>query len=160
MDDLARLLVAAAVRSSQELPPIRKPDASLIVRRPQRMEAMPEAAISSTLMNAWTAADDGRLKDAVRTLNSGRDLPGFREALLNEIIEEVSQEAAEPTEVYAAIGDVRNPVWREEALRAAGRVFARRGMTSQVEAWLDGEKVPPTELVAGYYGLVLGLLEQ
>jgi len=160
MDELARLLAAAAARRSEKIAPIERPDRSLIVRRPSRMEALPEATLSTTLVVAWSAADAGRLKDAVRSLNSGRDLPGFREALLNEIIEDAATTATDPTKVYAAIGDVSNPVWREEALHIAGRVFARRGMTAQAEAWLDGEKVPPTELVAAYYGIVLGLLEK
>jgi hypothetical protein len=160
MDELSRLLAASAARQSRKIEAIEQPDKSLIVKRPSRMEALPEAALSTTLVNAWSAADAGRLSAAVRSLGDGQNMPGFREALLNEIIEQASEEADDPAGIYSAIAVLRNPVWREETLQVASRILARRGLTKASQAWLDSERVPPTELVTAYYGLVLGLLEQ
>jgi hypothetical protein len=160
MDELSRLLAASAARSSIKIEEIESPDQALIVRRPSRLAPLPEAALSTTLVRAWSAADAGKLREAVKSLDSGRNLPGFREALLIEIIEQAASTATSPDQVYRAIASLTNPVWREEALQIASRILARRGMTAEAEAWLDNEKVPPTELVTAFYGLILGLLEQ
>lgn len=160
MDEMARLLAASAARLSKRIDAVESPERNLIVARPTRMEALPEAALSTTLAQAWAAVNAGDLKAAVAALDAGRNLPGFREALLNEIIEQAAERVKAPEEVYAAIAGMSNPVWREEALQVASRILAQRGMATAAEKWLDGKKIPPTELLTAYYGLVLGLLEQ
>lgn len=162
VDELAGLLAAAAARTGKSLPEVETLDPALRVALPGRTQPLHEIRIGPLMLQAWNLTRQGQLPGATRLMSLGStDLPGLREAILNELVLFVAQQAEQPDPVYVGIGQIANPVWREEALTTAGRIFALRGLQSAAEKWIEAQsRMPSTEQVTAFYGLALGLIER
>ncbi len=162
LDELSGMLAAAASRVGTSFSATENTDPALQVPLPKRTDALHEIRVGPLLVKASQLAKNNRLPNAIRLLETGSiDLPGLREAVLNELIYQSANKAENPSDVYSAIGLLGNSVWREEALQTAGYIFVKRGMEKQAEAWLEAEnRMPPTEQVAGFYALAVGLIDR
>ena len=162
VDGLSGLLGAAATRVGTSFSASEGEDASLRVPLPNRTDALHEIRVSPLLVRAWQLGKNDRLPNALQTLGTGStDLPGLREAVLNEVVHFAALKAKTPEAVYKAVGILANPVWREEALQTAGRVFVERRMEKEAEAWLESEnRMPPTEQVCAFYALAAGIADR
>ncbi|MEZ6042908.1 MAG: zinc ribbon domain-containing protein [Planctomycetaceae bacterium] len=161
VDHLAGMLGAAATRTGTSFAASEESNGSLAVPLPQRTDALHEIIVGPRLVTAWQMARSNRLPEAVNALQRDVvELPGLREAVLNEIFFFAATNAESPEAVYKAVGAINNAVWREEVLQTIGRIFARRGLDNAAIAWLQAEsRMPPTESVCGIYGLAVGLTD-
>ncbi len=162
VDELAGLLAAAATRTGQSMPELEALDPALKVQLPDRTKELHEISVGPLAVNAWILVKQGRVPQAMKLISGGStDLPGLREAVLSEIVHYTATNAQSSELVYTGIGAISNPVWREEALQTAGRIFALRGMEKASETWIDAQnRMPPTEQVTAFYGLAIGLIER
>lgn len=95
-------------------------------------------------------------------IEPGIDLPGLREAAINELLLfHVRKTPGKPASVYAAIGQISNPAWRENLLQSIGLLAVRGDAEKTAEAWIDSQsRMPPTEQVSAFYGLAVGIVER
>lgn len=161
-DDLCGLLAAAAIQAGKEFPECAKPDTSLQVAKPGRVAEQHELTIAPKIAVGWLMAQQGRLANAVRIIEPGIDLPGLREAAINELLLfHIRKTPGKPESVYAAIGQISNPAWRENLLQSIGLLAVRGSAEKSAEAWIDSQsRMPPTEQVTALYGLAVGIAER
>lgn len=162
VDELAGLLAAAATRTGKAIPEVQRLDPALIVPLPERTKELHEIGVGPRMVQAWSQVQQGSMGNAAKVMEVRiSELPGLREAVLNELVQYAASVAEKPDTVYAGIGQIANPVWREEALQTAGRAFALRGLEKPAVQWLEAEnRMPSTEQVTAFYGLCIGTIER
>lgn len=161
VDTLSNLIAIAALRAGQTIPEITGVDPAMRIPVPARATALSEITVSPVLSSGWGHLGQSNYLAALTSLEKGGELPGFREAVANEIVEYAAERVEKPEQLLPAIAALQNPVWREEAYLNATTILARRGLAKQTETWIDGVSgMPPTEHVSGLYGIACGVLQQ
>ncbi|MBC7966132.1 MAG: hypothetical protein H7Z17_09430 [Fuerstia sp.] len=154
LDDLAGLLAAATLQSKQTLPEVMQPNPALKMDRIEGGYATLVERIAPVLASAWANRDKQRA-EALKALESGcgPELPGLRQAYVNELVASMAGSTADPEYVLKAIGSLQNPVWREEAYLIAGRNFANRKMEAAVGKWIASQRLLGLEQISLMYGM-------
>ena len=154
LDDLTGLLAAATLQSKQTLPEVMQPVPGLKMDSIEAGHAALVARIAPVLASAW-ANRDKQLAGALKALENGcgPELPGMRQAFVNELVASMAHETTDPGYVLTAIGALQNGDWKEEAYLIAGRNFADRNMEGAVEKWIAEQRLPALEQITLMYGM-------
>jgi len=154
LDDLAGLLAVATLQSQQTLPEVMQPNPDLKMDRIEAGYAALVAKTAPVLASAWANRDE-RLANALKALENGcgPELPGMRQAYVNELVSSMARETADPHYVLKAIGALQNGNWREDAYLIAGRNFGNRNMEGVVEKWIADQRMPALEQITLMYGM-------
>ncbi len=154
LDDLAGLLAAATLQSKQTLPEVMQPNPALKMDRMEGGDPALVARIAPVLALAWTNRDK-QLAEGLRALETGcgSELPGLRQAYVNELVASMAGSAPDLEYVLTAIGSLQNPVWKEEAYLIAGRNFANRKMEDAVGKWIASQRLSALEQISLMYGM-------
>ena len=161
LDDLTGLLAVATLQSRQTLPKVMQPDLGLKMDRIEAGYAALAARIAPVLASAW-ANRDKQLPEALKDLESGcgPELPGMRQAYVNELVASMARETADPGYVLTAIGALQNGDWKEEAFLIAGRQFGNRNMEGAVEKWIAEQRLPALEQITLMYGMAQVIIDR
>jgi len=161
LDDLTGLMAASTLQSKQTLPEIMQPNPALAMNRIEAGHAALVARIAPVLATAW-ATRDKQLGEGLKALENGcgNELPGLRQAYVNELVASMARSAKDPDYVLTAIGALPNSVWREEAYLIAGRNFVNRNLEAPVRKWLDAQRLPALEQICLMYGMALVLADR
>ena len=154
LDDLTGLLAATTLQSKQTLPEVMQPNPELKLDYMEESQTALVAKIASVLAMAW-ANRDKQLAEALKALESGcgPELPGLRQASVNELVASMAGSTADLDYVLKAIGSLQNPVWREEAYLIAGRNFGNRKMEGAVGKWIASQRLLALEQISLMYGM-------
>lgn len=161
LDDLTGLLAAAALQSGQSLPEVMQPNSQLAMGRIESGQGALVARIAPALSSAW-ANRDKQLTAGLKSLESGcgPELPGFRQACVDELVADVARSVDDPGYLLTAIGTLQNGVWREDAYLIAGRNFANRNMEAAVRKWAAEERMNALEQITLMYGMAQVIAER
>ena len=161
LDELIGFVAVAAYVSGQQFPEVFSPDAALRKGTARFGNAQYVVSIAREANTAW-ADRLSNLPESLKRLDvgAGTEQPGLRQALVCELLESVAKSARDPSVVLAAISQLQNGVWKEEAYTIVGRVFADQKTDKKVETWITGNKVPSMEHIALLYGISMGILER
>ena len=161
LDDLTGLLAAAALQSGQSLPEVMQPNSQLAMGRIESGQGALVARIAPALASAW-ANRDKQLTAGLKSLESGcgPELPGFRQACVDELVAHVARAVDDPGYLLTAIGTLQNGVWREDAYLIAGRNFANRNMEAAVRKWAAEERMNALEQITLMYGMAQVIAER
>jgi hypothetical protein len=161
LDDLTGLLASATLQSHQSLQEVMQPNSQLAMGRINAGQGALVARIAPALALAW-ANRDKQLGAGLKALESGcgPELPGLRQAYVNEIVANVARSTEDPGYVLTAIGVLQNGVWREDAYLIAGRIFAKRNMEAAVKKWAAGQRMPALEQITLTYGMAQVIAER
>jgi hypothetical protein len=161
LDDLTGLLAAAALQSSQSLPEVMQPNSQLAMGRIESGQGALVARIAPALASAW-ANRDKELSAGLKALESGcgPELPGLRQACVDELVAHVARSVDDPGYLLTAIGTLQNGVWREDAYLIAGRNFANRNMEAAVRKWAAEERMNALEQITLMYGMAQVIAER
>ena len=108
---------------------------------------------------AWANSGES-WSPAYTLLDSGTDLvPGLRLAMMCDLTRTLVS-AGDPAAAVAGIQQMKNGIWREEAMQIIGRTMAARKLEKNLLDWLASNKVPAMEQICLLYGISLGLLER
>ena len=148
------LLAVATLQSQQTLPEVMQPNPDLKMDRIEAGYAALVAKTAPVLASAWANRDE-RLANALKALENGcgPELPGMRQAYVNELVSSMARETADPHYVLKAIGALQNGNWREDAYLIAGRNFGNRNMEGVVEKWIADQRMPALEQITLMYGM-------
>ena len=154
LDDLTGLLAVAALQSKQTLPEVMQPDPGLKMDRIEAGYAALVAKTAPVLAAAWVNRDK-QLAEALKALENGcgPELPGMRQAYVNELVSSMARATTDPAYALSAIGALQNSDWREEAYLIAGRNFGKRNMEGAVEKWIASQRLPALEQITLMYGM-------
>ena len=161
LDDLTGLLAVATLQSRQTLANVMQPDPQLKMDRIEAGYAALAARVAPVLASAW-ANRDKQLPAALQALENGcgPELPGMRQAYVNELVASMARETADPGYVLTAIGALKNGDWKEEAFLIAGRHFANRNMEGAVEKWIADQRLPALEQITLMYGMAQVIIDR
>ena len=108
---------------------------------------------------AWATSGDA-WSTAYLSLESGTDLvPGLRLAMMCDLTRTLVS-AGDPAAALAGVQQMKNGIWREEAMQIVGRAMAARKLEKNLLDWLASNKVTAMEQICLLYGISLGLLER
>ena len=112
------------------------------------------ARIAPVVASAW-ANRDKQLGAGLKALEiaCGPELPGLRQAYVDELVANVARSTEDPGYLLTAIGTLQNGVWREDAYLIAGRNFAKRNMEVAVKKWAAEQRMPALEQITLVYGM-------
>jgi hypothetical protein len=155
VDQVSGVLAVEAVRKGASFPELLESKSPLRIPQAGRATDYQELSTVPLVVEAWLLTNDGKAAEAVAAIERTTDLPGYREAALQEILIEKANRTENPGDAYSMIGAVKNPVWREDLLCRVGTIFGARNMETIAEKWLNEEarKMPPTEQVCALFGL-------
>ncbi len=161
LDDLTGLMVVATLQSKQTLPEIMQLNAALRMNRIEAGHAALVARIAPVLATAW-ATRDKQLGEGLKTLENGcgNELPGLRQAYVNELVASMARNSKDPDYVLTAIGSLANSVWREEAYLIAGRNLVNRNLEGPVRKWIGDQRMPALEQISLMYGMAQVLADR
>ncbi|MEZ6033818.1 MAG: proline-rich domain-containing protein [Planctomycetaceae bacterium] len=161
LDDLSGLLAVAALQSNQT-PPVPIPsDPSWKMDTIAAGHASLVAKIAPVLMAAWmTRASQPAAGLKALESDCGNELPGLRQAYVNELVASLARTTDDVGVVLKAIGTLRNGVWREEAFLIAGRQFASRNFEENVKKWIVGNRMPALEQISLTYGMAQVMIDR
>jgi len=161
LDDLTGLLAAATLQSKQSLPEVMQPNPQLAMGRIEAGHGSLVARIAPVLALAW-ANRDKQLAAGLKALESGcgSELPGLRQAYVNELVANMARSTEDPAYLLTAIGTLQNGVWREDAYLIAGRNFAKRNMEAAVKKWTAEQRMPALEQITLMYGMAQVIVER
>ena len=161
LDDLSGLLAVAALQSKQTPPVPMQPDPSLRMDTVAAGHASLITKIAPVLMSAW-ANRESQPAEGLRALesDSGNELPGLRQAYVNELVASLARNADDAGVVLKAIGTLRNGVWREEVFLIAGGQFASRNLEENVKKWIAGNRMPALEQISLPYGMAQVIIDR
>lgn len=161
LDDLTGLLAAATLQSKQTLPEVMQPNSQLAMGRIEAGHGALVARIAPALASAW-ANRDKNLAGGLKALEvgSGTELPGLRQAYVDELVANVARSTEDPGYVLTAIGALQNGVWREDAYLIAGRNFANRNLEAAVKKWAATQRMPALEQITLLYGMAQVIAER
>lgn len=161
LDELTGLMVVATLQSNQNVPEIIQPNAELRMNRIEAGHAALVARIAPILAMAW-ATRDKQLGEGLKALENGcgNELPGLRQAYVNELVASMARTAKDPDYVLSAIADLPNGVWREEAYLIAGRNLVNRNLETSVRKWIDSHRMPALEQISLMYGMAQVLADR
>ena len=154
LDDLTGLLATAALQSKQSLPEVMQPNPQLAMGRIEAGHGSLVARIAPVVASAW-ANRDKQLGAGLKALEiaCGPELPGLRQAYVDELVANVARSTEDPGYLLTAIGTLQNGVWREDAYLIAGRNFAKRNMEVAVKKWAAEQRMPALEQITLVYGM-------
>lgn len=161
LDDLTGLLATAALQSKQSLPEVMQPNPQLAMGRIEAGHGSLVARIAPVLASAW-ANRDQQLGTGLKALESGcgPELPGLRQAYVDELVANVARSTEDPGYLLTAIGSLQNGVWREDAYLIAGRNFANRKLETAVKKWAAEQRMPALEQITLMYGMAQIIAER
>ena len=161
LDDLTGLLAAATLQSKQSLPEVMQPNPQLAMGRIQAGHGALVARIAPVLASAW-ANRHKQLGAGLKALESGcgPELPGLRQAYVDELVANVARSTEDPGYLLTAIGGLQNGVWKEDAYLIAGRNFANRNMEGAVKKWTAEQRMPALEQITLMYGMAQVIAER
>jgi len=161
LDDLTGLLAVATLQSKQTLTEVMQPNPGLKMDRIEAGYAALVAKTAPVLASAWANRDE-HLAGALKALENGcgPELPGMRQAYVNELIASMARETKDPGYVLTAIGALQNGDWREEAYLTAGRNFGNRNMEGDVEKWIADQRLPALEQITLMYGMAQVIIDR
>lgn len=161
LDDLTGLLATATLQSKQSLPEVMQPNSKLAMARIESGHGALVARIAPVLASAW-ANRDKQLSAGLRALESGcgPELPGLRQAYVDELVANMARSTEVPGYLLTAIGTLQNGVWREDAYLIAGRNFAKRNMEAAVKKWTADQRMNALEQITLMYGMAQVIAER
>jgi hypothetical protein len=68
--------------------------------------------------------------------------------------------AGDPAAALNGILQLKNGIWREEAMQVLGRAMTTRQQDKNLLEWVANNKLPAMEQICLFYGIALGLLER
>ena len=160
LDDMQNLLAVAAISTKQEFPEVMAMNADNQVPGPGVGVFAPlVATLGRSAGPAWATSGDA-WSTAYLSLESGTDLvPGLRLAMMCDLTRTLVS-AGDPAAALAGVQQMKNGIWREEAMQIVGRAMAARKLEKNLLDWLASNKVTAMEQICLLYGISLGLLER
>jgi hypothetical protein len=160
LDDMQNLLAVAAISTKQEFPEVMAMNAENQAPGPSVGVFAPLVTVLGRLAGpAWATSGDA-WSTAYFSLESGTDLvPGLRLAMMCDLTRTLVS-AGEPAAALAGVQQMKNGIWREEAMQIVGRAMAARKLEKNLLDWVASNKITALEQICLLYGISLGLLEQ
>jgi len=159
LDAMQHLLAVAAISTNQDFPEVMSMNADQAFVPGVGVFAPLVAALGRFSGPAWATSDDA-WSTAYFSLESQTDLvPGLRLAMMCDLTRTLVS-AGDPAAALAGIQQMKNGIWREEAMQIVGRGMARRKLDKKLLEWVANNKVPALEQICLMYGISLGVLER
>lgn len=160
LDDTRYLLAVAAISTGQEFPEVMPGTADSPVVVPTTGVFAPlVAALGHYTGPAWATSSDA-WAGAYVSLESSTDLvPGLRQAMMSDLTR-TRVAAGDPAAALNSILQLKNGIWREEAMQVLGKAMTTRQQDKMLLEWVANNKLPAMEQICLFYGIAQGLLER
>jgi len=158
LDDLKNLLFVAGATSGQVFPEILENNAQLVVPI-SRVDPIPEAKVTPTLVEAWQQYLKSSSSTAAAALESVTELHGLRASMAAFMTEQSSRKASSVASQLDSIAALQDDLWREECLPIATRLLTRQGKFAEIQPALVEAARTPTQRQVALYGMVRGMVD-